>query len=90
MCQTFLIMSGATDIKKTQMRPPPAILNSMKILLRRFHDPSKKIYKRKAKKSIEKSKIWLRAENSVENRLVAQYGIDDKATSYKFTYPIIE
>ena len=64
------------------MRPPPAILNSMKILLRRFHDPSKKIYKRKAKKSIEKSKIWLRAENSIENRLVAQYGIDDKATSY--------
>jgi hypothetical protein len=78
----FLDHEWGTDIKKTQMRPPPAILNSMKILLRRFHDPSKKIYKRKAKKSIEKSKIWLRAENSIENRLVAQYGIDDKATSY--------
>jgi len=79
----FLDKEWNTDIKKTQMRPPPAILNAMKILLRQFHDPSKKIYKRKGKKAIEKSRLWLRAENTIEDILVAQYGLDEKADSYK-------
>ena len=74
--------SWQTDIKKTTMSPPPSILNAMKILLQRFHDPSKNIYKRKAHKAVEDSKIWIRSENTIDNQILANYQVDKDSDYY--------
>lgn len=74
--------SWQTDIKKTTMSPPPSILNAMKILLQKFHDPSKKIHKRKAHKAVEDSKIWIRSENTINNQILANYRVDKDSDSY--------
>ncbi len=74
--------SWQTDIKKTTMSPPPSILNAMKILLQRFHDPSKNIYKRKAHKAVEDSKIWIRSVNTIDNQILANYQVDKNSDSY--------
>jgi len=74
--------SWQTDVKKTTMIPPPGVLNAMKTLLDRFHDPSKTIHKRKAGEAIKNSKIWLRSENRNDEQISANYHIDKNSNDF--------
>ena len=79
----FLDNEWNTDIKKTQMDPPPIVKNQMKLLLEKFHDPSKKIYKRRASDQLDKIEMWERFEKQIDiekDEVKAFYTINKKSS----------
>ena len=75
-----------TDIKKTQMDPPPIVKNQMKSLLQKFHNPSKKIYKKRASDHLDKIEMWERYEKQEDiekEEIRVTYSINKKSSKFK-------
>lgn len=74
-----------TDIKKTQMDPPPSVKHQMKLLLKKFHDPSKKIYKKRASDHLDKIEMWERFEKQEDiekDEIRVTYRINKKSSQF--------
>jgi hypothetical protein len=75
-----------TDIKKTSMDPPPRVMDSLRKLLDKFHDPSKKIYKKRASDKLKDVEIWERYEQQKDlNKpdLSVSFEVNKKSDRYK-------
>lgn len=75
-----------TDIKKTSMDPPPRVMDSLRKLLDKFHDPSKKIYKKRASDKLKDVEIWQRYEQQKDlNKpdLKVTFEVNKKSDRYK-------
>ena len=82
-----------TDIKKTSMDPPPRVMNSLRKLLDKFHDPSKKIYKKRASDKLKDVEIWQRYEQQKDlNKpdLSVSFEVNKKSDRYKKMFDILD
>ena len=82
-----------TDIKKTKMQPPHRVMLQLRQLLDRFHDPSKKIHRRRATDQVEDVEMWQRFEKQSdieESQTKVSYSIDVNAARYKEMLKVLD
>lgn len=68
------------------MDPPPRVMDSLRKLLDKFHDPSKKIYKKRASDKLKDVEIWQRYEQQKDlNKpdLKVTFEVNKKSDRYK-------